>query len=79
MHHQKNDVMNNGSKKGTRTYQVLIAMNIVAWLAFTGFMIDASGFLVSYCVGSVNPEFAKKCTTGSFCSPSGNTACCITR
>ena len=46
-------------KYKTRTEKVLIVMHVVAWLAFVGFMIEASAILTSYVVSYFNPAASK--------------------
>jgi len=46
-------------KTKTRTEQILIVMNIVAWVAFIGFAIEAGAILVSFGVSCINPEGTK--------------------
>ncbi|HEY4326666.1 MAG TPA: DUF2975 domain-containing protein [Mucilaginibacter sp.] len=46
-------------KTKTRTEQILTVMNIVAWVAFIGFMVEAGAILVSFCVTFINPDAAK--------------------
>jgi Protein of unknown function (DUF2975) len=47
------------NKTQTRTEQFLIVMNILAWVAFVGFAIEAGAVLVSYAISCANPEAAK--------------------
>jgi len=47
-------------KTKTRTEQILKILNILAWLAFTGFMIEAGSIVVSYIVSIINPMAAQK-------------------
>ncbi|HEY3402474.1 MAG TPA: DUF2975 domain-containing protein [Ohtaekwangia sp.] len=43
----------------TRTEQILTVMNILAWVAFIGFSIEAGALMISYGISFVNPEGAK--------------------
>jgi hypothetical protein len=43
----------------TRTKQVLKAMNVLAWFAFIGLMVEAGAVLVCYCISYINPDAAK--------------------
>lgn len=46
-------------KAQTRTQQVLMVMNILAWVAFVGFAIEGGAILFSYGVSLINPEATK--------------------
>lgn len=46
-------------KAKTRTEQILIVMNILAWVAFVGLMIKAGALLVSYGISCINPGAAR--------------------
>lgn len=52
------------NKAQTRTGQVLGVLNILAWLAFIGFTIEAGAILTSYAVSCINPEAAKNLYKG---------------
>jgi Protein of unknown function (DUF2975) len=43
----------------SKTQIILTIMNVVAWIAFVGFMIKAGALLTSYVVSIRNPESAK--------------------
>jgi hypothetical protein len=43
----------------TKTEKLLKAMNVLAWIAFIGLMVQAGGILVSYYVSIGNAEAAK--------------------
>jgi len=51
-------------KLKTRTEGVLTILNILSWIAFLGFMIEAGGVLVSYGISYVHPEAARKMYMG---------------
>jgi len=51
-------------KTKTRTEQILTVMNILAWIAFIGFSIEAGAMMISYGVSCVNPEGAKNLYKG---------------
>lgn len=46
-------------KAKTRTENILIVMQILAWVAFVGYAIEAGAILVSFIVSFINPEVAK--------------------
>ena len=46
-------------KAKTRTEQILTVMNILAWVAFIGFIINAAAILASYGVSLVSPATAR--------------------
>jgi hypothetical protein len=48
----------------TRTEQILTVLNILAWVAFVGFLIEAGAILFSYGVSLFNPEGAKNLYNG---------------
>jgi hypothetical protein len=48
----------------TKTETVLVVMNVIAWIAFIGFMIEAGAILVSYGVSVANPDAASKLYKG---------------
>jgi hypothetical protein len=52
------------AKTKTKTGQILMAMKILAWVAFVGFMIEAGAILFSYFVSCINPEGAKNLYNG---------------
>lgn len=43
----------------SKTVIILIAMQVVAWLAFVGFMIEGGALLVNYAVSLLNPVATK--------------------
>ena len=51
-------------KAKTRTEQILTVMQILAWVAFIGYLLEAGAVLVSYGISSVNPEAAKNLYRG---------------
>jgi hypothetical protein len=51
-------------KVKTRTEGVLAIMNVLAWLAFIGFMIKAGAIAISYGVSCVNPGAARNLYMG---------------
>jgi len=52
------------NKSKTRTEQILMVLNVLAWVAFVGFMIEAGAILVSFGVSWIKPEAAKKLYKG---------------
>lgn len=48
----------------TKTTQILAVLQIIAWVAFIGFAVEAGIILVSFGVSSVNPEGAKNLYKG---------------
>ena len=46
-------------KAKTRTGQILIILNILAWVAFVGFAIEAGAILFSYLMTAFSPEAAR--------------------
>jgi hypothetical protein len=51
-------------KAKTRTEQILTVMQILAWVAFIGYMVEAGAILVSYGVTILNPDGAKNLYRG---------------
>jgi hypothetical protein len=51
-------------KNTTRTEKVLTVMNVLAWIAFIGLMIEAGAVLVSYSISYLNPDAAKNLYKG---------------
>lgn len=51
-------------KTKTRTEGVLTVMNILAWVAFIGFMIEAGAILVSYGISCFDPEATRNLYKG---------------
>src|SRR5258706_12164868 len=51
-------------KLKTRTEGVLTILNILAWIAFLGFMIEAGGVLVSYGISYIHPDAARNIYMG---------------
>jgi len=51
-------------KVKTRTEQILIILNILAWVAFIGFMIEAGVYVVSYAISVINPDAARNFYSG---------------
>jgi Protein of unknown function (DUF2975) len=51
-------------KRPTKTEQILTVMNILAWVAFIGYAIEAGAILFSYGVSGINPEGAKNLYKG---------------
>src|ERR1700694_3345373 len=51
-------------KAKTRTERILMVLNILAWVAFIGFMIEAGAILVSYGISCANPGAAKNLYRG---------------
>ncbi len=49
--------MSTGTK--TRTTQILAIMNVIAWMAFIGYAINAGAILTSYVVSWFNPNASK--------------------
>jgi peptidase E len=47
-----------------RTRQLLKIVQVLAWLAIIGFMIEAGAILISYFVSTVNPDAAKNLYKG---------------
>ena len=45
-------------KSRTRTQQILIVMNILAWIAFIGLLIKTGALITSYAISWVNPNAA---------------------
>ena len=58
----KTKFMKVGSR--TKTHEGLAAMQILAWIAFIGYMIEAGAKLTSYAVSYVNPAAAKNLYLG---------------
>lgn len=56
--------MNTRIKTNPNTKWVFIVMNVVAWLAFIGFMIQAGAIVISYVVSYSNPVAAKNLYMG---------------
>ena len=50
--------------RSKKTEQILMAMQILAWIALIGFIIEAGAILVSFGVSCVNPEGAKNLYKG---------------
>ncbi|MGF7077856.1 DUF2975 domain-containing protein [Mucilaginibacter sp. UYCu711] len=48
----------------TRTEQILKVMNVLAWIAFIGLMIEAGAVLVCYGISYFNPDAAKNLYRG---------------
>ena len=46
-------------KAKTRTEQILTVMQILAWVAFIGYLLEAGAVLGTYGISCVNPEAAK--------------------
>ena len=51
-------------KAKTRTGQILIILNILAWVAFVGFAIEAGAILFSYLMTAIGPEAARNFYNG---------------
>lgn len=51
-------------KTKTKTEQILMVMQILAWVAFVGFIIEAGAIVVSYTVSCINPVAAKNLYKG---------------
>lgn len=47
------------SKSKTKTESILVVLNVLAWIAFIGFLIEAGAILVSFGVSLINPGTAK--------------------
>lgn len=45
-------------KNRTRTQQILIVMNVLAWIAFIGLLIKAGALITTYAISCVNPVAA---------------------
>jgi Protein of unknown function (DUF2975) len=47
------------TKSKTRTQQILTVMQVLAWVAFVGYAVEAGVMLSSYVISGFNPEAAK--------------------
>ena len=51
-------------KEQTRTWRLLLVIQVLAWVMIIGFMIEAGSILISYFVSCKNPEAAKNLYNG---------------
>src|SRR5688572_988001 len=50
--------MKTSEKPKSRTWQILTVMNILAWAAFVGFLIEAGAIVLSYSISTFSKESA---------------------
>ena len=43
----------------TKTETILVVLNVLVWIVFIGFMVEAGALVVSYLISVVKPEAAK--------------------